>query len=59
MTDEVEKINQAVSTAETFSKLYYNKMDNDRHTIEKMYHKKMKNLMTSLLHFFVSKVPPL
>ena len=38
MTDEVEKINQAVSTAETFSKLYYNKMDNDRHTIEKMYH---------------------
>merc|ERR1719507_1703526 len=34
----VEKINQAVSTAETFSKLYYKKLDQEGHTIEKMYH---------------------
>lgn len=38
MTEDVEKINLAMSTAETFSNLYYKKMDSDRHTIEKMYH---------------------
>ena len=38
MTEDVEKINQAVATAETFSNLYYKKMDNERHTIDKMYH---------------------
>lgn len=38
MTDDVEKINQAVRTAEEFSNIYYKKMDTDRHTIDKMYH---------------------
>ena len=38
MTEDVEKINQAVATAETFSNLYYKKLDNERHTIDKMYH---------------------
>jgi len=38
MTTEVEKINQAVRTAEEFSNIYYKKMDTDRHTIDKMYH---------------------
>ena len=40
MTDDemVQKINQAVSTAETFSLLYYKKLDQERHTIDKMYH---------------------
>ena len=38
MTDDVEKINQAVATAEQFSELFYKRMDTDRHSIEKMYH---------------------
>ena len=36
--EEIQKINQAVSTAETFSHLYYKKLDQERHTIDKMYH---------------------
>ena len=38
MTDDVVKANQATSTAETFSQLYYKKMDQERHTIDRMYH---------------------
>ena len=65
MTDEVEKINQAVSTAETFSKLYYNKMDNDRHTIEKMYHENATltwngnpiDGIANIQKFFLEKIP--
>ena len=38
MGDEIEKSNQATATAETFSNLYYKKMDLERHTMEKMYH---------------------
>ena len=38
MTDDVEKINQAMSTAEQFSELYYKKIDSERHSIDKMYH---------------------
>ena len=37
MTDNVEKINQAVATAEQFFELYYKKMDSERHSIDKMY----------------------
>ena len=40
MSDDemVQKINQAVCTAETFSNLYYKKLDQERHTIDEMYH---------------------
>ena len=38
MTDDIVKANQATSTAETFSQLYYKKMDQERHTIDRMYH---------------------
>lgn len=36
--DAVQKINQAVSTAETFSELFYKKIDQERHSIDKMYY---------------------
>ena len=35
---EYERINQAVSAAETFSQLYYKKLDTERHSIDKFYH---------------------
>ena len=40
MSDDemVQKINQAASTAETFSHLYYKKLDQERHTIDQKYH---------------------
>ena len=38
MADDTVKANQATSTAETFSQLYYKKMDQERHTIDRMYH---------------------
>ena len=33
----LENINQAIDTGETFSQLFYKKLDQDRHTIDKMY----------------------
>ena len=38
MTDDVEKINRAVASAEQFSELYYKKIDSERHSIDKLYH---------------------
>ena len=40
MTDEAmaEKINQAITTGEEFSKRYYKILDQERQTIDKMYH---------------------
>ena len=40
MTDEAmaDKINQAITTGEEFSKRYYKILDQERQTIDKMYH---------------------
>ena len=38
-TDEEmrDKIQQAIKTAETFSTIYYKKMDSERHNMDKLY----------------------
>ena len=61
----VQKINQAVSTAEAFSKLYYKKLDQERHTIDKMYHENANMAwngnpvdgVTSIQKFLLDKLP--
>jgi len=61
----VEKINQAVSTAEAFSKLYYKKLDQERHTIDKMYHEEANMAwngnpvdgVTNIQKFLLEKLP--
>jgi len=67
MTDEemIDKINQAVSTAETFSQLYYKKLDQERHTIDKMYHENAYMAwngnpvdgVTNIQKFLLEKIP--
>ena len=67
MVDDAEKerVNQAVSTAETFSKLYYNKLDKERHTVEKMYHENATLVwngnavdgVVNIQKFLIEKIP--
>ena len=65
MTEEVEKINQAVKTAEEFSNIYYKKMDTDRHTIDRMYHENATMTwngnpidgLTNIQKFCIEKIP--
>ena len=40
----LDKMNHTIATGETLSQLLYNKLDQDRHTIDKLYPKDSKCL---------------
>jgi hypothetical protein len=68
MTDDEairEKINQAITTGEEFSKRYYKILDQERHAIDKMYHEEAVLAwngnavegVTSIKTFLTEKLP--